>query len=334
MTPPRIRFTRRCMLAVTLAGGLGLPALAAAQSATGSWPDKPIRVIVPFVAGGPMDYLGHVLGQKLEKPLGQPLVIDNRPGAAGAIGNQLVARAAPDGYTMLLTSSSIASLPAVMKEVNYDALKDFAPVTMVAESVGFVLIANKQSPIKSVKDLIAAEKAHPGSVNYGSGGIGNVMHFAAESFNSAAGTQMTHVPYKGAAQALNDLVGGRIQVVFAPSNVALPFVKAGTVTALGIAADHRWAALPDVPTIDEAGLKGFKYGPYYGLWFPRGTPAPIVQRMHDEVVAALADPQVVKGFADQGFVPVGSTPAEFTKTNVQEVEFNRQLAARIGLKPE
>ncbi|MES2187186.1 MAG: tripartite tricarboxylate transporter substrate binding protein [Pseudomonadota bacterium] len=335
-TRPSALPRRALTAAVAAAACLALPlaALAQGSSSTNGWPNKPIRVVVPYVPGGPMDYLGRALAQKLQPVFGQPLVLDNRAGAGGAIGSEFVAKSAPDGYTMLLTSSSLATLPTIMKNAGYDTLKDFAPITMVADSVGFILIANKNAPFKSVKELVAFEKSKPGSVNYGSAGNGNVMHFAAESFNSAAGTKMTHVPYKGSAQAINDLIGGQIQVSFVPPNVAIPFIKAGTVNALGIAAPKRWDVLPDVPTIDESGLKGFKYGPYYGLWFPAGTPRPIVNRMRAEVVKALADPEVAKGFAEQGFVPVGSSPSEFTKTNEKEVEFNRQLVARIGLKPE
>lgn len=323
--------TRRTFSTALAAATAGLALPAGAQQ---GWPNRPIRVVVPFVAGGPMDYLTRTLAQKLDPALGQPLVLDNRVGAGGGIGNDYVAKAAPDGYTLLLSSSSVASLPTIMKSLPYDTLKDLAPITMIAESVGFILIANKDAPFKTVKELIATEKAKPGSVNYGSAGIGNVMHFAAEAFNAAAGTKMAHVPYKGAAQAITDVIGGQIQVAFVPGNVAVSFIKSGKVNALGIAARQRWSAVPEVPTIDEAGLKGFTYVPYYGLWAPAGTPQPIIHRVRDEVVKAIAAPDVAKGFFEQGFVPVGSTPEAFLQSNVKELEFNRELVAKIGLKPE
>ena len=330
---PTPALTRRhfTTAAAAAAASLVLPLPALAQQA---WPNQPIHVVVPFVAGGPMDYLTRTLAQKLDPSLGQPIILDNRVGAGGGIGNDYVAKAKPDGYTLLLSSSSVATLPTIMKTLPYDTIKDLAPITEIAESVGFILIANKDAPFKNVKELIAAEKAKPGSINYGSAGIGNVMHFAAESFNAAAGTKMAHVPYKGAAQAITDVIGGQIQVAFVPGNVAVSFIKSGKVNALGIAARKRWSEVPDVPTIDEAGLKGFTYVPYYGLWAPAGTPPAIIKRVRDEVVKAIAQPDVIKGFFDQGFLPVGNTPEEFLQVNIKELEFNRQLVARIGLKPE
>jgi len=185
-----------------------------------------------------------------------------------------------------------------------------------------------------VKELIALAKAQAGKITYASAGVGNVMHLAAESFNVAAGTRMTHVPYKGVGQAIGDLLGGRIDVAFVPGTAGLPHIQAGRLRAVALAAPQRWKAIADVPTIDESGVKGYKYAPFYGLWFPAGVPQEYVARIRSEVVKALGDAEVARAFAEQGFVTVGSTPAEFAKAIVDELEFNRKLVAKIGLTPE
>ena len=318
------------LLAAILASS---PVFAASPQAA-DYPAKPIRVVVPYAAGGPMDFIARTLGRKMIPALGQNMVIDNRPGAGGALGTDVVAKSAPDGYTILHTSSSHASLPVITKNLPYDAVKDFVPVSLIVNSVGFLLVAHPSVPARSVRELIASAKAQPGRYNYGSGGIGNVMHFAAEIFNVMAGTKMTHVPYKGVGQAITDLVSGRIDICFGPGTVLVPYVKAGRLKALGITAPNRWNALPDVPTVDEAGVKGYFFVPFYGLWFPAGTPAQYVTRIQREAAKALEDTEIRRAFADQGFVPVASTSAEFTKIILGEIETNRRLAARIGLTPE
>jgi len=318
------------LLAVVLASS---PVFAASPQAA-DYPAKPIRVVVPYAAGGPMDFIARTLGRKMIPALGQNMVIDNRPGAGGALGTDVVAKSAPDGYTILHTSSSHASLPVITKNLPYDAVKDFVPVSLIVNSVGFLLVAHPIVPARSVQELIASAKAQPGKYNYGSGGIGNVMHFAAEIFNVMAGTKMTHVPYKGVGQAITDLVSGRIDICFGPGTVLVPYVKAGRLKALGITAPNRWNALPDVPTVDESGVKGYFFVPFYGLWFPAGTPAQHVTRIQSEVAKALEDTEIKRAFADQGFVPAGSTSAEFTKIILDEIATNKRLAAKIGLTPE
>lgn len=324
----------RRRLLLLLAPLLASSPVFAASPQAADYPARPIRVIVPYAAGGPMDFIARTLGRKMIPALGQNMVIDNRPGAGGALGTDVVAKSAPDGYTLLHTSSSHASLPVITKSLPYDAVKDFVPVSLIVNSVGFLLAAHPSVPARSVHELIASAKAQPGKFNYGSGGIGNVMHFAAEIFNVIAGTKMTHVPYKGVGQAITDLVSGRIDVCFGPGTVLVPYVKAGRLKALGITAPNRWNALPDVPTVDESGVKGYFFVPFYGLWFPAGTPAQHVARIQSEVAKALEDTEIKRAFADQGFVPVGSTPAEFSKTIIAEIETNRRLAAKIGLTPD
>jgi tripartite-type tricarboxylate transporter receptor subunit TctC len=304
--------------------------LASAQTTTAAdYPNRPIRMVVPYVAGGPMDFIGRTLGQKIAPSLGQNFVLDNRAGAGGSLGTDVVAKAAPDGYTLLNTSSSHTSLMVVSKSLPYNPIKDFAPITLVAKSVGFILAAHPDVPARNLQEFIADAKAHPGKYNYASAGVGNVMQFAAESFNASAGTKITHVPYKGVGQAITDLVAGRVEITFGAATALLPMIKAGKLKALAITGQTRWDQLPDVPTVDEAGLKGFVYTPWYGLWYPAGTPPEYVNRMRNEVAKALQDPEVKRSFSEQGFVAVGSTPAEFAKIIADEIDNNKRLALKI-----
>ena len=291
-------------------------------------------MVVPFAAGGTMDFVGRVLGHQIGQLIGQQLILENRGGAGGAMGIDAVAKSPPDGYTILLTSSGHASLPSVMKSLPYDPVKDFSPITLAARSVGFVLVVHPSVPARSVKELISLAKAHPGKLSYGSTGVGAVVHLATEAFNMMAGTQITHVPYKGTAGAIMDLMTGRIDMFIMVGTLALEHIRSGKLRALGITGQTRWNQLPDVPTIDEAGLKGYSYVVWYGLWFPAGTPTEYVTRIRAEVVRALDDPETKRAFADQGFVGVGSTPQEFSKTIIDDIEFHRRLVKQIGLTPQ
>ena len=241
----------------------------------------------------------------------------------------MVAKSAPDGYTLLNTSSSHASLPVVSPSLPYDPIKDFAPITLVANSVGFVVAARPDLPVKNLKELLADAKANPGKYTFGSGGVGNVMHFAGEFLNSSADVKMTHVPFKGVSQSLNDLVAGRIDFVIGAPTAVLPLVKAGKLKALAITARRRWSELPEVPTVDEAGVKGFAYTPWYGFWFPAGVSSDQIHRMRNEVAKLLEEPEIKRAFAEQGFVTVGSTPAEFSKIIAEEIAMNKKLATRV-----
>ncbi len=304
------------------------------QQAAKDYPSKPIRLVVPFAPGGPIQVLGNVLGQKIAPVIGQNLFIDSRAGAGGTIGTDVVAKSPPDGYTILFTSSGHASLPSIFKSLPYDPVKDFTPITLAAKSAGFVLVVHPSVPARSVKQLIALAKAQPGKLNYGSSGAGGVIHLATEAFNMMAGTQLTQVPYKGIAVAILDLLGGRIDLIIGTGSIVLPYIRSGKLRALGITATVRWSELPEVPTIDEAGLKGYTYVVWYGLWFPAGVPVEYVTRIRAEVVKALEDPEIKRTFAEQGFIPVGSTPQEFSKTIIEEIAFHRRLVAKIGLKPQ
>ena len=320
-----------------LAGALliACAAAAGAQSRPApGYPSRPIRLLVPYVAGSSIDVVGHVLAQRLGAALGQNLFIENRGGAGGAIGADVVAKAAPDGYTVLLTSSSHTSLPAVSKNLPYDTVKDFAPVTLVTRSVGSVLVVHPSLPVRSVRDFVALAKAHPGKLNYGTGGVGNLMHFAAELFNDAAGIRTAHVPYKGAAQVIVDLSAGRIEMGVISAVAVQAHVRAGRLRGLALTAPARWERLADVPTMAEAGVRDCIYGAWYGFWFPAAVPPEYVARLHGEVAKALQDPAIRTRFLDEGMTPVGAAPAEFARTILADIEFHRKLAARIGITPQ
>jgi tripartite-type tricarboxylate transporter receptor subunit TctC len=301
----------------------------AQTTATKDFPNRSIRVVVPYVAGGPMDFIGRYLGQKLQTSMGQSFILDNRPGAGGAIGTDIVAKSPADGYTILNTSSSHSSLPVVNPSLPYDPIKDFQPITQIASSVGFIVAVRNDLPAKNFAEFIADGKANPGKYNYGSGGFGNVMQFAAEFLNSSAGIKTQHVPFKGVGQAMTELISGRIDYVLGPANTVLPFIKSGKIRALAITSKKRWSELPEVPTADEAGLKDFQYNPFYGYWYPAGVPKEIVNKTRNEIVKVLEMPETKKAFFDQGFEVVGSTPDEFAKVVAQEIELNKRLAKTI-----
>jgi tripartite-type tricarboxylate transporter receptor subunit TctC len=311
-----------------------VPVAGFGQQAAKDYPSRPVRLVVPYAPGGPMDFIGHVLGQRIGPTVGQNFFIDNRTGAGGAIGTGVVAKSPPDGYTILLTSSSHATLPTLVKNLPYDPVKDFTPITLVAKSVGHMLAVHPSLPAKSVKEFVALAKAHPGKLNYGSGGVGNTMQLAAESFSLAAGVKLTHIPYKGVGQAIVDLLAGRIELAFVSARSGLEHVRAGRLRALAIAAPVRWSELSELPTMDEAGIKGYTYAAWYGLWFPAGIPAEYVTRIRTEVARALDDPGTRRILTEQGLIPVASTPQEFAKAIFEELDTNRRLVARIGLAPQ
>ena len=319
-----------CITLVTIFAGHAI----AQQKPLQEYPSRAIRMVVPYPAGSSIDFSGHVLGQKIGAVYGQNFFIENRSGAAGAIGADIVAKAAPDGYTMLLTSSSHTILPSVARSLPYDTVKDFSPVTLAARSVGSVLIVHPSVPARTVGEFIAVAKARPYALNYGSGGVGNLMHFAAELFNVAAGTQTTHVPYKGSAQVIVDLAGGRIDMALMSAVSAIGHIRSGKVRALGLTATQRWDRLADVPTMEEAGVRDCVYAAWYGLWFPAGTPLEYVNRFHAETVRALEDPAIRRKFTDEGLVPSAAPPLEFLRIINTDIDFHRRLVARIGLQKQ
>ena len=305
-----------------------LPLIAAAQA----YPDKPIRVIVPVPAGGTPDVVARTVAPGLSSLLGQQLVIDNRGGAGGLIGVELAARAIPDGYTLLFSSpGALTILPHLKQQVPYDTLRDFAPISLV--SIGpFLLITHPSVPVKTVKELIALAKAEPGKLNYASAGNGVANHLAMELFKSMAGVNITHVPYKGAPQAVTDLIGGNVDVMFNSIAPVLPQIKAGRLRLLGIASAKRSPQLPDTPTISEAGVPGFEAVNWFGLFAPAKTPQPIIARLNAAVVKVVRAPETRMQFEIQGTDPVASSPAEFAVFIRQDLEKYAKIVKLSGAK--
>jgi len=292
----------RCVLALALV----LPAIVQAQT----WPAKPIRIIVPLAAGGPGDVLARAIGQKLADTLAQPVIVDNRPGANGNIGHEAAARSAPDGYTLLMAASTLTINPSLYPNLTFDAVKSFAPITLVAVTP-LVLVLHPSLPPRSVKELTTFASARPGQVLYGSAGNGSTLHLAGEMFNTLAQVKMVHVPYKGVVGAFSDLLSGQIAVMFPGAPIALPQVRAGKLRALATTGDARSPAAPELPTVAEAGLKGFEVTVWYGTLAPAGTPVSIVGRLHGDIVKALAQPDLRSRFAALGAEPRHNSSDEF-----------------------
>ena len=275
------------------------------------YPSKPLRMIVPFAAGASTDMLGRTLALSMAKRLGQTVVVENRTGAGGAIAAQATATAAPDGYTFLLSSAAIQSMnPLIYKKLPYDPVKDFAPIT-IAVGVPLVIVVNPALPIRSIKDLLDAARAQPATLTFGSSGTGTSQHLAGEMLKYMAKVDLVHVPYRGGAPAITDLLGGQISMMFGQIPSALPHIKTGKMRAIAVGSPQRLALLPNVPTVSESGLPGYDGDTWYGFLAPAGTPPAIVAKLHDAIVFALAE-NSEKLVAD-GFVVVGSTPAEMSE---------------------
>ncbi|MEO8347027.1 MAG: tripartite tricarboxylate transporter substrate binding protein [Betaproteobacteria bacterium] len=297
-----------------------------------AYPSKPIRIVVPFPAGGTTDVLARAVAQKLNESLGQPAVVDNRPGAGGNIGAELVAKSAPDGYTLLMgTVGTHAINPSLYPRMPYDHVRDFAPVILVA-GVPNVLVINPGLPVNSVQELIAYAKANPGKLNFASSGNGTSIHLSGELFRTMAGVQMTHVPYKGSAPALQDLVGGQVQLMFdnLPSSLAL--IKAGKLKALAVTSLARAAALPDVPTLAESGLPGFEASSWFGLLAPAGTPPAAIATLNADVAKWLASPDARERLLAQGAIAAGGTPEDFARHIAAETAKWQKVVKESGAK--
>ena len=288
-----------------------------AQSAP--WPTKPVKVVVGFPAGGASDVAARAVGQKLGERLGQPVVIENRAGAASNIASEMVAKSAPDGYTVLLGTISLSINPSLYPKLAYDPLQDLVPVTQIS-SAPFLLVVNAKSPIRSLADLLAAAKAAASPLNYASAGNGSGAHLFMEYFASSAGITLTHVPYKGAAPAMNDVLSGEVPLTFDNIITTLPLAKAGRLRALAVSTKARSAAAPDIPSLAELGVAGFDATSWFGFFVPARTPPEIVKRLHDETVEALKDAGVRERLLAVGSEPVGSSPADFGRFYRAEVE--------------
>ena len=308
--------------------------LFAASVAAQSYPVKAVRLVVPFAAGaGSNDIMARLIAQKLTDAFGQQLIVDNRPGASGIIGCDIVAKAPSDGYTVLMMSLTFAVLPSLYSKMPYDTIKDLTPVTMVA-SAPLMLVVHPSIPAKSVAEFIAYAKANPGKLNFGSGGPGATPHLAGEMLKSMAGLQVTHIPYKGGAPALADLVGGQIQFMLENIPGTLPFAKAGKLRALAVTDLKRSPLLPDLPTLDESGLKGYQIVGWNGMFVPAGTPQAIVGKLQVAVANALALPDVKERLSILGADGVGDTPQHFTAFIKAEIPKWAKIVKMAGIKVE
>jgi tripartite-type tricarboxylate transporter receptor subunit TctC len=326
----RISRNRRAFVAGLAAAGL--LAGAGAQAAD-AWPNKPITLIVPFAPGGTTDILGRIVGQKLSEALHQPVVIDNKAGAGGTLGAGIAARAPADGSTFFLATIAHAIAPGLYKSLPYDFTKDLDPVGLVATTPN-VLIVNNALPVKTVAELIAYIKAHPGQVNYGSAGPGSTEHLAGELFRSMTDTSITHVPYKGGAPMMADLIAGQIQMALETSPSASQHVRSGRVRALAVTGPKPSPAYPGVPTLSDAGVKGYDMITWFALMAPHGTPDAIIERMHKELQAALAAPDVTAKFAEQG-VTAGNMPPSVLEGFIrQETKKWSRIVKESGAKAE
>jgi len=319
--------------AVLLGAGLVLAAQAASGAAL-DYPTRNIRMVVPFAPGSPIEVVARLIAQRLGEVWGQAIVVDSRPGASGTLGADLVAKAPRDGYTLLVTAQSQSINAAMIKRLPYDTIKDFAHISQVARGYGLVLVVRRNAPFDTVKGLIAAAKAQPGKLTYGSAGVGNSTHMAAELMKTLTGVEILHVPYKGISLALNDVLGGQIDMAFASVVSTAPLIKAGRVKGLAIGGGQRAPNLPDVPTLQEEGLKEFDLTSWFGMWFPAGTPRDRVLRMHAELARMQAMPEMKQRFEDIGLVAMATHPDEFAKFVAQQVAFYTSVAKRIGLEPQ
>ena len=301
----------------------------AAQKVEKDYPNKPIRVIVPSPAGGPPDLVMRMLLPYYSQSLGQPLVLDNRAGAGGVVGSATVAKGTPDGYTWLVTTASHTNTPPFSKNSPFDPVKDFSHVSLLAQNFGQAVVVPTLSAAKSVADLIAMAKAKPGKMNYASAGIGTASHIPAEVMKAMAGVDIVGVQYKGVPEGMTDLIAGRMDVMFVGTQIALPLMQSNRLRVLALTGAKRWKGMPDVPTMQELGFKGYDLINWFGFWLPPGASPALLQRLHAETLKALAAPEVIKQFDAQGLEAIGSTPENFVKFVTAQSKFMNDLARKI-----
>ena len=308
--------------------------IAAHAAQTDAFPLRPVRVIVPFTPGSGTDIVGRAVAQSLTDSWQQSIVVDNRPGAGGTIAGELVAKANPDGYTLMLGNvSTLAIARSLYPKLPYDPLRDFAPITLITTSEN-VVVVHPALPVDSVKSLIGYAKARPRQLNYGSAGSGTTTHLGGAMFASMAGVEMTHVPYKGSAQALADLLGGQLQLMFSSVPTALPHIRSGRLRALAVTRLARSATLPELPTMDESGLRGFDISLWQGIVAPAGTPRTIVSKLNQQIVANIRTPRLRDQLVAQGLDPVGNTPEQFGAYIRAEAEKWAKVVKASGARPE
>jgi tripartite-type tricarboxylate transporter receptor subunit TctC len=323
--------------ALPIAGALSLCAvLSAALPAFAQvpYPAKPIRIIVPFAPGGPNDVLARLIGSRLTEAWNQPVIIDNRGGAGGTIGAEAGARAPADGYTLTMGgSSNMTVAPALYAKLSYSPLKDFTPIANVAR-VPYLLVINPRVPAKTVKDLVAIARAKPGYLNYASSGVGSMSSLAAEWFNAVAGTKVVHIPFKGTAPALTELMVGSVDLMMADMGLALVQARAGKMRAIAVTTPRRSAGAPDVPTVAESGLPGFELSPWFGIVGPAGVPREIVDRLNREINNALKGAELLKRFAELGYEPAYGSAEQFAAEIRKDIELYARIIQKAGIKAE
>ncbi len=325
-----VRVARRAVIAAILM----LTAVTASAEDVAAWPAHPLRLIVPFTAGGGNDAVARTIGDRLSNVIGQPVIVDNRGGAGGVVGAEVAARAAPDGYTLFLGGvGSHAINPVLHTKLPYDPVKDFAPVSLIA-TAPLVIVVHPSLGVDSIAGLIAYAKANPGKLEFASNGVGSSSQLAAELFATTAGVKMVHVPYKGLAPALTDLLSGQVRLMFSSLVAILPQVKAGSLKAIGVTGVRRSPLLPDVPTVAESGLAGYQAGSWYGILVPAGTPRPIVLKLNAAITTVLARPDVRASLAADGAEPVGGAPEVFADHIAGELARMRRLVKVANIQPE
>lgn len=320
------------MLPHTLVLAVALFAMALPSLAQ-TWPNKTVKIVVPFPAGGPTDVLTRVLADKLGTQMGQPVVVENKPGAGGSIGADLVAKSAADGYTLVMATASTHSIGPYLGKLPYDPVKDFTPIVWVGNATNLMVVSN-HVPANSVQELIELARKDPGKLNYATSGIGTISHLTSELFASMAGVKLTHVPYKGTQQSIPDIMSGQVAILFDNIMTAQPNVKAGKVKALAISSAKRSALVPDIPTVAESGLPGFQSVVWFGLLGPASTPKAVVDRMNAEMNKALLLPEVQARFVQMGFEPAGGSAADFAQTIQRDAEKWSKVIRDAGVKPE
>jgi tripartite-type tricarboxylate transporter receptor subunit TctC len=314
-----------------LAFACTLPLASFAQAP--AWPAKPVTLVVGSAPGGSNDTFARAIGKKLADALGQPVIVDNKPAAGGVIANAYVAKAPPDGYNLVVLSSTFTTGAAIRSNLQYDAVKSFKPVAMLGKGPMLITVAN-ESPYRTIGELVAAAKANPGKLNYGTSGAGSINHFATELFTDAAGIRMTHVPYKGMGPATNDLLGGQIQVLVASAPSILGQVKGGRVRALAVTSAARSPVVPDLPSLEQSGYKGSASELWWGVLAPAGTPQPVVDRLNTEINRIILSADMKEFFLKEGAEPASMKPAEFEAFIAQEIERWKQVAKAADIKPE
>jgi tripartite-type tricarboxylate transporter receptor subunit TctC len=298
-----------------------------------TYPDKPITIVVPYPPGGFNDTLGRIVGKKLSDAWGKTVVVENKPGAGTTIGSNFVAKSAPDGYTILVAQFPFSANPYLYKSLPYDTLKAFAPVILAGRSP-MVLVVNSYSPIKTTGDLLSLAKAKPGSVNYGSSGPGSSNHLSMVLFESMSGTSLNQVPYKGSTPLLTDLAGGQVVVAFDAYPHVRPFLQSGKIRPIAIATESRSSLMPDVPTINESGVKGYEASSWHGFVVPAGTPPAVVEKLNKQINLILKQDDIKKTFQEQGVVPDGGTSSQFDAFIKKQMEIWKKVVAQSGISPE